>query len=79
MFCGECFSSQEEFSAAWNFECIKNGLKKGLIANFENSKFTEYMVEVDRNSYITNDDESLFSFGEIMEPIKKELIYVENG
>lgn len=59
--------------------CIKNGARKGLIANFENSQFTEYLVKVDRNSYITNDDESLFSFGEIMEPIKKELIYVENG
>lgn len=59
--------------------CIKNGNRKGLIANFEGSRFTEYLIEVDRNSYITNDDESLFSFGEIMEPIKKELIYVENG
>lgn len=59
--------------------CIKNGARRGLIANFENSNFTEYLIEVDRNSYITNDDESLFSFGEIMEPIKKELIYVENG
>lgn len=55
--------------------CINNG----LIANFEGSTFTEYLIKVDRNTYITNDDERLFSFGEIMEPIKNELIYIENG
>lgn len=49
----------------------------GLISEFEGSTFTEYLIEIDRNNYITNDDESLFSFGEIMQTIKKELVYVE--
>jgi len=44
---------------------------------FGNSRFTEYLIEVDRNSYVTDDDESLFSFGEIMEPIKREIVYVQ--
>ena len=53
---------------------------RGLLARFKDDSisFTEYMVEVDRNTYITNDDEKLFSFGYIMLPIKKELIYVQN-
>ncbi len=50
----------------------------GLAKVFGDSKFTEYMINVDNNSYITEDDENLFSFGEIMEPIKKELVYVQN-
>lgn len=59
-----------------HISCIKN---TGLIGEFEGSKFTEYLIEVDRNSYITSEDgsESLFSFGEIMQTIKKEIVYVE--
>ena len=55
----------------------------GLIAKYKNSKFTEYIKEVDPNSYITNEEddptgeEKLFSFGEIMESVKNEIIYVE--
>lgn len=60
-----------------HISCIKD---RGLIEEFEGSKFTEYLVEIDRNSYITSEDgdESLFSFGEIMQTIKKEIVYVEN-
>ncbi len=58
--------------------CIKEPPKTGLVEKFKDSTFTEYLINVDRNSYITEDDESLFSFGEIMEPIKRELIYIEN-
>ena len=47
---------------------------QGLIGNFKNSTFTEYLIEVDRNSYITAEDEKLFSFGEIMQTIKKEIV-----
>ena len=54
--------------------------KVGLIAEYKNETdtFTEYLIEVDRNSYITEDDEKLFSFGEIMTPIKREIVYIEN-
>ena len=52
-------------------------VKDGLLNAFDGKKFTEYLIKVDRNSYITNEDESLFSFGKIMEPIKKELVYVQ--
>lgn len=60
-----------------HLSCIRD---KGLIEEFEGSKFTEYLVEIDRNNYITSEDgdESLFSFGEIMQTIKKEIVYVEN-
>ena len=51
----------------------------GLIAKYKNSKFTEYIKEVDPNSYITNDGEKLFSFGEVKETIKKEIIYLKNN
>ena len=51
----------------------------GLIAKYKNSKFTEYIKEVDPNTYITNDGEKLFSFGEVKETIKKEIIYVKNN
>ncbi len=59
-----------------HISCIKN---TGLIKEFQESKFTEYLVEIDRNNYITSEDgdESLFSFGEIMQTIKKEIVYVE--
>ena len=52
----------------------------GLINKFKNSKFTEYLIEVDRNKYIYSEDreERLFSFGEVMQDVKKELVYVEN-
>lgn len=51
----------------------------GLIEWAKDKTFTEYLVKVDRNSYITSEDEteSLFSFGEIMQTIKREIIYVE--
>ncbi len=52
-------------------------VNRGLLKEFDGEKFTEYLIKVDRNSYITNEDESLFSFGKIMEPIKKELVYVQ--
>jgi len=71
-------ATNQESQPGNHITCIEAGTKRGLIENFKNSRFTEYLVEVDRNSYITNEDESLFSFGEIMEPIKKELIYIEN-
>lgn len=58
-----------------HISCIDNGLIK--YCKEQDRHFTEYLIEVDRNNYITNDDESLFSFGEIMQTIKKELIYVE--
>ena len=49
----------------------------GLINTTKN--FIEYLVEVDRNDYVYSEDEEerLFSFGEIMKTIKKELVYVE--
>lgn len=58
--------------------CVEGGLIKYF--KERNSTFTEYLVEIDRNSYIYSEDaeEKLFEFGEIMETIKKELVYVEN-
>ena len=57
----------------------KTCINGGLINYFDGKKFTEYLIEVDRNNYIYSEDndEKLFSFGEIMQTIKKELIYVE--
>lgn len=54
-------------------------LSGGLIEWAKDKEFTEYLVKVDRNSYVTSEDEteSLFSFGEIMQTIKREIIYVE--
>lgn len=51
----------------------------GLIQRFRNSTFKEYLIEIDRNDYVYSDDgeESLFSFGEIRQTVKKELVYVE--
>lgn len=46
MFCGECFSSQEEFSAAWNFECIKNGLKKKKKQRVLDKESTRFLKEI---------------------------------
>lgn len=56
--------------------CIADGLIKKYGAG---ETFTEYIIEVDRNSYIESDDgeDKLFSFGEIMTPIKREIIYIE--
>ena len=51
----------------------------GLINYFGTSTFTEYLIEVDRNNYITNEGEKLFSFGDVMETIKKEFVYVQNN
>ncbi|MCI9365483.1 MAG: hypothetical protein HFJ54_02455 [Clostridia bacterium] len=53
--------------------------RHGLIEWAGDLRFTEYLVNVDRNNYISSEDgtEKLFSFGEIMQPIKKELIYVQ--
>lgn len=50
---------------------------ESLIDKYKGSEFTEYLIEIDRNSYKTAEDEKLFSFGEIMQTIKKELVYVE--
>ena len=60
-----------------HISCIKH---RELIEECEASKFTEYLVEIDRNSYIRSEDgdESLFSSGEIMQSIKKEIILLEN-
>lgn len=57
----------------------KSCINGGLLAHFNGKKFTEYLIEIDRNNYIYSEDkeEKLFSFGEIMQTIKKELIYVE--
>lgn len=57
----------------------KSCVSEGILKKFENSTFTEYLIEVDRNNYIYSEDkqEKLFSFGEIMQTIKKELVYVE--
>ena len=70
------FDSSDTSQIANHKSCIYGG----LIKNFEDSTFTEYLVEVDRNNYIYSEDteEKLFKFGEIMETIKKELVYVEN-
>lgn len=54
--------------------CVKNG----IIGTYKSNKFTEYLNEIDPNTYITNEGESLFSFGEVKETIKKEIIYVKN-
>lgn len=53
---------------------------KGLIKEFDGEKFTEYLVEVDRNSYIYSEDkeEKLFEFGKVLQTIKKELFYIQN-
>ena len=56
---------------------INHAAQNGLIARYKNATFTEYLNEVDPNSYITNEGESLFSFGEIKQTIKKEIIYVK--
>lgn len=63
-------------STPGNHRACYNG---GLIEWAKDKEFTEYLVKVDRNSYITSEDEteSLFSFGEIMQTIKREIIYVE--
>ena len=60
-------------------QTINHAAKTGLIYEYKDSKFTEYIQEVDPNSYITNDGEKLFSFGEVKETIKKEIIYVKNN
>ena len=65
-------------SIVGNHEPLKIN-NKGLFENFKNSTFTEYLIEIDRNEYISNEDEKLFSFGEIMLPIKNELVYIENS
>ncbi len=68
-----------EETAPGNHIPPKSGDKAGLINMFASSKFTEYIVEIDRNSYIESDDgeDKLFSFGEIMTPVKREIVYVE--
>ena len=50
---------------------------ESLIDHYKDCTFTEYIHEVDPNSYITNDGEKLFSFGEVKETIKREIIYVK--
>ncbi len=60
-------------------------MNKGLLewAKQDDKHFTEYLIKVDKNNYITNEtddpegEDKLFSFGEIMESIKNEIIYVE--
>lgn len=69
--------SQEGTEVGNHISPIKTVKGDGIINNFKDSTFTEYLVEVDRNKYITDGDESLFSFGEIMQTIKKEIVYVE--
>ncbi len=57
---------------------IYHAVVNGLIRRYNNSKFTEYLIKVDPNDYVTNEGESLFSWGKVKETIKKEIIYVKN-
>ena len=58
----------------------ESGRNRGLIKEFDGEKFTEYLVEIDRNSYIYSEDkeEKLFEFGKVLQTIKKELFYIQN-
>ena len=46
-----------------------------LIDEYKDRRFTEYMILHDPNSYIGDNQDSLFAGG-LREPIKKEIIYV---
>lgn len=76
---GRQIAANDEDQLGNHKTCISDGSTKGIFNKFKNSTFTEYLVEVDRNNYITSEDkeEKLFSFGDIMQTIKKELVYVE--
>lgn len=72
--------AENDADAVGNHKAInKVGSNSGLLNIFnEDARFTEYLIDIDRNNYITAEDEKLFSFGEIMQTIKKEIVYVEN-
>ncbi len=57
--------------------CLGEG-NDGLIEEYKDATFTEYIVKVDDNVYVTNDGESLFAFGGQKSTVKREIIYVKN-
>ena len=49
--------SKDDISQAGNHTLnIRDHIGKGLIEVYKDSKFTEYLIEVDRNEYITSDN-----------------------
>lgn len=55
--------------------------EKGLLAEYQDATFTEYIVQIDKNSYITDENgekTDLFAYGEIRYTKKREIIYVKN-
>lgn len=51
----------------------------GIIAEYEDDTFTEYIITRDTNEYVTTDegDKLLNSAGELFDPTKLEIVYVK--
>ena len=56
--------------------CLGDG--RGIIEQYKNSRFTEYLILYDTNNYIVDeqDGDKLYATGELMNPIKREVVYV---
>ena len=50
----------------------------GIIFNFKNETFTEYLVVFDTNDYMTDDEAGdKLSLGGMRDSIKREIVYVQ--
>ena len=64
---------------AGKHRAVCNG--KGLLEQYKDSKFTEYIVQIDRNEYIEDENgenTGLLLYGTIRYTKKREIIYVKN-
>lgn len=64
---------------AGSHKAVKNG--KGLLSEYKDQEFTEYIVQIDRNEYIEDENgqnTGLLVFGTIRYTKKREIIYVKN-